>query len=305
MKLLRGRTWRDRRFRKSGVEQLERRDLLVEDLLSAVTPAQRGDSGSYQSWFRPALSADGQLVVFTSDARDLVANDFNNAPDVFLLDKGQNRLQLISQSRLGDATAAGDSRDASITPDGRYIVFVSDAPDLKVTGIQPRANPGRQVYRYDTTTGETQLVSATADGQSSAVAGASDPVISADGSHIAFASVSTDIVAGLSATFDQNLYVRNMTTGQTEVATLDATGTRAVGGLLLQANAYGVSLSADGRFVVFASTSAELVSGDQNGVIEDIFIRDTLTDVTQMVSRDNSNTTSVERHVFVLPNSRQ
>ncbi len=89
MNLLQRRPWRVGRFRKSGVEQLERRDLLVEDLLTAVAPALRGDSGSYQSWFRPSLSADGQLVVFTSDARDLVANDFNNAPDIFLLDKGR------------------------------------------------------------------------------------------------------------------------------------------------------------------------------------------------------------------------
>ncbi len=95
-----------------------------------------------------------------------------------------------------------------------------------MTGIQPRANPGRQVYRYDTTTGETLLVSATADGLTSALAAATDPVISADGSHVAFASVSTDIVSGLAATLDQNLFVRDMENARTSVATLDMTGTR-------------------------------------------------------------------------------
>ena len=93
----------------------------------AAAPAGvTGSSDSAASQF----TADGQRLLFFSLAANLVPNDTNRAFDVFLRDLNTGITTLVSVNRDGTASGNGASTSASITPDGRYVVFESTAKDL-------------------------------------------------------------------------------------------------------------------------------------------------------------------------------
>src|SRR6185436_15048771 len=88
----------------------------------------------------------------------------------------------------GDADGASTSR--SITSDGRYVAFASDATDL----VAGDGDGTTDVFLRDLVNGTTTLVSvdmtgADSDGDSTA------PWLDSDGDVVAFASVATDLVA--------------------------------------------------------------------------------------------------------------
>ena len=99
--------------------------------------------------------------------------------------------------------------------------------------------------------------------------------VSADGTLVAFASGSPNLVAG-DTNGVRDVFVRNLATGTTTRVSLGAGG---------QANgaSSNARISADGRFVVFTSLASNLVAGDTNGVA-DVFERDLATGQTTRVS---------------------
>src|SRR5437764_1157953 len=111
-------------------------------------------------------------------------------------------------------------------------------------------------------TKRVSLSSAGAQGDS----GSFHPVISADGRFIAFASDATNLVGG-----DTNgladVFVRDRKTHKTRRVSLSSAGAQADKG------SFRPAISADGRFVAFASVATNLVGGDTNGQ-DDIFVRD-------------------------------
>ena len=84
-----------------------------------------GDDNDWQS----SISADGRFVAFQSDASNLVAGDGNGQTDVFVYDRQSHQITRISVSGVG-AEANGASYRPVISPDGRYVVFASDATNL-------------------------------------------------------------------------------------------------------------------------------------------------------------------------------
>jgi Tol biopolymer transport system component len=135
----------------------------------------------------PLVSADGRFVVFRSSATNLVAGDTNGADDVFLHDRqGGTTVRLSVTS--GGAQANGPSYPSSITPDGRYVVFVSNATNL----VPADTSNDDDVYVRDVQTGTTTLVSVRTDG----VKGnnfSREATISADGRYVAFLSLATNL----------------------------------------------------------------------------------------------------------------
>jgi Tol biopolymer transport system component len=117
------------------------------------------------------------------------------------------------------------------------------------------------------------------------------PVISADGRFIAFSSQATNLVAfptsGSSVLpgqgFIQNIFIRDVQGGTTKLVSINRDGTGSGNG-----TSFSPSISADGRFVTFSSTSSDLVDNDPNGNGVDVFIRDTQTDKTTIVSPNNA-----------------
>ena len=125
--------------------------------------------------------------------------------------------------------------------------------------------------------GVTSLVSATASGRSSTTGWAEGGEVSADGRFVAFDAEANDLVSG-----DSNgvidAFVRDRVTGVTERVNVSSAGAQAIGGA-----SFGPALSSDGRFVTFTSSATNLVAGDSNGM-DDVFVRDRQTGVTERVS---------------------
>jgi Tol biopolymer transport system component len=98
----------------------------------------------------PAISADGRYVAFSSDASDIVENDSNGVRDVFLRDtcigapEGCTPATVRVSVGAGGAEANGASNSPTITADGRYVAFDSEARNLVADGSS--APSGAFVY---------------------------------------------------------------------------------------------------------------------------------------------------------------
>lgn len=144
---------------------------------------------------RPAFSGDGRYIVFRSASSSLVDGDNNNKNDVFL-----HELQTGTTTRVsvgpGGIESDGDSSVPSISSNGRYIAFRSDATNLS-SGLPASVE---QVYIVDRDTMNIMIASTSNAG----VAGSDDssrPAISADGLTITFYSDAHNFADGDVPTF--------------------------------------------------------------------------------------------------------
>lgn len=155
--------------------------------LKCLSLALSGLPGNDDS-FDPAISADGQWIVFTSSATDLVPGDTNQEPDVFLFDISTNLTTRISLAWNG-GQAAGPSSLSTITPDGRYVGFASSAADI----VPGDLNGASDVFVLDRLLGTTQLASVSSAGTQGNYTTAW-PSLSSDGRTIATESGATNLV---------------------------------------------------------------------------------------------------------------
>lgn len=139
-----------------------------------------------------AISGNGRYVVFESDATDLVANDNNGVRDIFVRDLTANTTTRVSVG-AGGAQANGASfafGSTTISDDGRFVVFESDASNL-VTGD---TNGVGDVFVRDTVSGTTDRLSITsASGQPATIS--TEGAVSRDGTTAAFVSFGLEFVA--------------------------------------------------------------------------------------------------------------
>jgi Tol biopolymer transport system component len=213
----------------------------------------------------PVLSPDGRYVLFSSSANNLTSND-NSQPglNVFVRERASNSTVLVSPSWSGTGRANGNSRFASISPDGRYVVFESDASDL----VQGDTNGVSDVFRRDVGAGTTVLVSVAADG-GSGNGPSTNAVMTPDGRYVAFVSAATNLVVG-----DTNriadVFVRDLVTQTTLLASVGAV----IPSGATTASVSSVSITPDGRYVAFASTAAGLAAGVTNRPVGEVYVRD-------------------------------
>ena len=237
-------------------------------LLSA-TPSGGGADGPSSD---PAVSADGGVVAFYSLAGNLVPRASNVVPgaaphgDVFAW-SAAGGLEQVSVSST-QVPADGDAAQPDVSADGQRIVFSSTATNL--TSGHPTGQ--RDVYVRDRTTGQTVLVSARPDGLPGG-ADSSAPAISPDGRYVSFASTATDLVADVTA-HGANVYMRDLTTGTTQLVSVSGAGTPQSGGPAAVAPPVS-DLSSGGRYVAFESAATSLVPRDTNRRT-DVFVRDTV-----------------------------
>ncbi len=189
-------------------------NVYIRDRISGTTAlvsvTASGDGGGNGNSVPSGISSNGQYVLFESNASDLVPGDTNNSRDVFLRDLVTRTTELVSISTNGLA-GDGASRSAVMTPDGRYVAFVSEASDL-VTGD---TNAIADVFLRDMRDGVTRLISV---GASSATAAglpsrSEAPVLTPDGRYVAFYSTATNLVPG--APDGGDIYVRDVLGGTT------------------------------------------------------------------------------------------
>lgn len=236
-----------------------------------VSVGSGGIQANGASFFTPAVSRDGRLVVFRSQATNLVANDTNGLQEVFVHDRATATTTRVSVSSNG-AQATGASFDPAIAADGRFVAFNSDATNL----VTNDTNDRRDLFVRDLTTATTTRVSLSSGG-AQANNGCGNPALSADGRFVAFSSSATNLVTNdTNATSD--IFVRDRTTGTTTRVSVRSGGTQATGG-----NSARPALSADGQIVAFDSDATNLVTNDTNAQ-RDIFVHDRTTGTTTRVS---------------------
>lgn len=207
-----------------------------------------------------SISNAGDRIAFRSSAFDLVPGDLNGHSDVFLRDLTLATTVRASLDSNG-VEADGDSDQPRLSADGSVLVFRSDAANL----VSGDGNLESDVFHRVLASGATTRVSV-ASGGFEANGPSVFPNVNADGSRVTFHSLASNLVAGDgNALWD--VFVHTLGTSATLRASLDSNGAEADG-------PSGVpSLSANGRFVVFASLATNLVAGDTNGS-NDVFLRD-------------------------------
>ncbi|MEY2808479.1 MAG: hypothetical protein ACK57N_00710 [Planctomycetia bacterium] len=195
----------------------------------------------------------------------------------------QSAIELLTVDPWG-APTTGEVGAPAISADGRFVAFASSAPNI----VAGDTNGVQDVYVRDRLLGATERVSvadlsgAQADGRSF------HPSITADGRHVAFASLATNLVANPDSNGVHDIYVRDRATGRTRLVSVVAAGhpfTGAAG----SGNSYGPSISAEGRHVAFYSEAEDLLppGGDSNGHY-DAFVADLATGVVELASVDDA-----------------
>lgn len=293
--------------------------LAASTSLVSITPQKIvGNGGSSNV----ALSKTGTQLVFESDATNLVKQDGNNARDVFLkVGSAISRLSVNSlglearNSRAGvnwyDNNNFADSSNASVSADGKLVVFQSQADNLDTLTLDSNV-AGREtdVFLRDVAKKKTYRLS----GVMSGVADKSDPdaawrlLTEADDvssnpfiagttkqAWVAFESQATNLAGSIVTTAGRkHVYVLDLKTRKLEMvdAVHGPDGIVPVGGEGDGSSANAV-ISADGRFVVYQSTSTNLVTTPVNTNLSDIFVYDRKRFVTYQISGVLSPTASL------------
>ena len=188
---------------------------------------------------------------------------------MFLRDRTTNVTERASVSATG-AQANGVSSLPAISADGGQVAFESTADNL----VAGDTNGAGDIFLRDRASATTERVSVNgAGGQGNGLS--SQPAL-AGFRYVAFTSAASNLVPQ-----DTNgavdVFLRDRVAGTTELVS--------TGGLRPQANGGSAkpALSADGRFVAFASDAANLVAGDNNRRT-DVFVRDRQAGSTTRVS---------------------
>jgi probable HAF family extracellular repeat protein len=226
---------------------------------SRVSVATSGVQGNNTST-NPSMSADGRFVVFESDATNLVAGDTNGRRDIFLRDRQLGTTVRLSVSTNG-VQANGHSYRPRISPNGRFIVFESDATNLVGTDLNGR----RDIFLRDRTLNQTSRPSLTnEEGQPNA--DCTDASVSDDGLIVCFTSSATNLVAG-DTNGATDVFLRNRVTGATARVSVGP------GGVQGNNDSFGGRISGNGRYFAFTSAASNLAPGDTNAS-DDVFLRD-------------------------------
>jgi hypothetical protein len=227
-----------------------KQQVYVKDMLTGVVTRASVDASNAagnDTSFSPALSGNGRVVAFVSQAANFSPLSTSHTGQLFVrdLEAGTTTLESVTPSGLPVLNRAASAPALSF--DGRFVVFESEAQ------LEPRDRDAGtwDVFLRDRTARTTALASLS----SLAIAGAASraPSISADGRWVGFHSLDDTLVPGdLNRMFDVFLYDR-LTEAVTLVSVNDA-------GEQANAHSSSPSVSSDGRFVVIMSAASNLVT---------------------------------------------
>jgi Tol biopolymer transport system component len=176
-------------------------DVFVRDLETEHTifvsraSGARGEAGDGTS-SSPSISADGRYVAFTSAAPNLSGEE-GGPSGVFVRDLKRKRTTLVSRAS-GTRGAASSGSSPSISADGRYVAFQSDANELSNEDSDSSSPfpPATDVFVRDRETAQTIFVSrASGAGGAAGDAFSSLPSISANGGSVSFSSAAANLSA--------------------------------------------------------------------------------------------------------------
>jgi len=222
----------------------------------------------------PSLSGDGRLVAFESEAAGV--------PGVFLFDRAAGTASLVS-SAPGGPSEGDFSYGPEVSADGSRLAFYSNAANLQ-PGVND-LNGGEDVLLYDTAARSNVYATLHAPGAPSLTPDADSQArgISGDGRYVLFESTAANLVAGQTDGNGQgDVFLYDRTARSTLLASRSAASPTTAGDDASDQS----GLSADGRYVVFASLAANLVTGvNDPPVSSDVFLFDRAAGSTVLVSR--------------------
>jgi len=282
---------------------------------TAGSGTQVGSQGNSDS-LEPTMDTSGGFIAFSSHATNLDPNfpSLTGTTRQIFLHSGctttatsgtcaTSATALVSVAADGVSAANADATQPSISPDGRYVAFISTATNL-IQGV----NPGgvAQVYLRDTClnltstvvtcTPKTILVSSP-DGSTPGDAPSSQPATAGSGAYVAFTSASTNLVSGVTPPVPQVYRTATCIAGVADCVQIVAVASSNDGTTPANGASGQSSITSDGRFVAFASTATNLVQTASDGT-QQIFVRDTCgvvaagcTPSTTLVSIANDNVT--------------
>ncbi|HEY8583294.1 MAG TPA: hypothetical protein VIL49_10110 [Capillimicrobium sp.] len=248
----------------SAIDQDAHNNIFVRDMVAGTTElVSQGAAAADDSSYNPAISGNGQVVGFSSDATNL--GDANPGfRDVFTRNVETDVTTYVSRATgPGGVAGAGSSDRPSLSHDGRFVAFDTEAPNLVSDDVDAAA---RRVLRRDRLSQTTILVSRATGANGAANTGfAGRPSISAGGGAVAFVSQSAlapDADPGVG-----NVYVRQVVGGTTTLVSRASGDAGAAG----DGASDEPSLSADGATVAFSSVAGNLTA-DAVGANE-VFVR--------------------------------
>lgn len=249
------------------------RDTGVTERVSVSTPGEQANGAN----FDVAISADGRYVAFTSLATNLVTGDSNGVSDIFVRDRQTGTTVRISVDSSG-GQANGPSYSPSLSADGRYVAFVSEASNLVVGGTNGMAN----IFVHDLQTGATTLISmglvgANANGPSR------QPSISGDGRYVAFESLANNLVPNDSNGF-VDVFLYDCGTSTVQRISVGPNGEQGNG------HSREPRISSYGLRISFISEASNLVATVTNG-LPNVFVASFLPVPTIKVSTSASPST--------------
>jgi hypothetical protein len=231
----------------------------------------------------PSISSAGRYVAFASAASNLIINDTNGNPDVFIRDTCYAQTacvpstQLVSISGLAGSNKLGtqgnsDSLEPSMNSSGTYVAFSSHATNLdpnypNLTGTT------RQIFLHSACIGTTsatgctsaftELVSVADDGVNPANADATQPSISSDGRYVAFVSTATNLVPGSNSNGDAQVYLRDTCLSTTTATCTPTTELVSSPDGVTPANtpASNPQTAASGLYVSYTTAATNLING--------------------------------------------
>ena len=243
-------------------------DIFVHDRITAKTSrlsraAGGGEPTGPSQW--PSISGDSRFVAFSSLASDIVAGDTNRASDIFVHDRQQGTTARVSVGPGGVQADGPSLIFPSISRDGRYVAFTSQATNL----VPADTNGKADAFVHDRQTGTTSRVSIGPGGAQSGGPSFvhSAHALSGDGRFVTFASEGAELVAR-DGNGQSDVFIHDRQTGETILVSRGPAGEPG------DAASYAPSITADGRFVAFTSEAGNLASGDAGAGAADVFLFD-------------------------------
>lgn len=193
------------------------------------------------------LSRNGNNTWFSPDTNGTrISLRETNFPTVYWASIGSNRY----------------SDNPSVSPDGRYTVFASDATTLGTSDT----NGVRDIFLYDNNNSTSTIIRRINVSQQGAQANAAsnNPAISAVGSgnvaYVAFSSDATNLVLNDTNGFS-DIFVVNTVTSLISRVSVPNSADQSTLGVQANGSSFKPAISSTGRFVVFESNATNLVAG--------------------------------------------
>lgn len=247
-------------------------DATAAQSIELLSQTDRGTSAEGRS-NTPALSHDGGIAAFGSDALDLVPpRRQTHRSDVYVRTRGdspstENIVVAIAGAVNGASQAGGFA--PSISADGRFVAFSSSASNL----VEGDSNGLEDVFLADREDGSIVRI----EGFHGQPNGSSRfPRLSADGRWLVYTSLASNLIDD-DSNQAADIYLYDRDTGDTRRVSVASDGTQADG------DSRTPAISADGRVVAFVSTATNFVEADLRGV-EQVFVHEVETGMTHLVS---------------------